>query len=34
MTQVHVLLEKYKIDTLKALAGLLGKVYDHKAYND
>ncbi len=34
MNQVHVLLEKYKIDSLKALAGLLGKVYDHKAYKD
>ena len=34
MNQVHLLLEKYKIDSLKALAGLLGKVYDHKAYKD
>jgi hypothetical protein len=25
---------KYKIDTLKALAGQLGKLYDHKAFKD
>ena len=34
MSQVYVLLGKYKIDSLKTLAGLLGKVYDHKAYKD
>jgi hypothetical protein len=34
LKQVHILLEKYKIDTLKALAGLLGKIYDHKSYKD
>lgn len=32
--QVHVLLNKYKIDSLKALAGQLGKLYEHKAYKD
>lgn len=34
LNQVHILLGKYKIDTLKALAGLLGKVYEHKTYKD
>lgn len=29
-----MLLGKYKIDTLKALAGQFGKVYEHKAYKD
>ena len=34
LKQVHVLLGQYKIDSLKALAGLLGKIYDHKTYKD
>ncbi len=34
LQQVHVLMGKYKIDTLKALAGQLGKLYEHKAFKD
>ena len=34
LKQVHTLLTKYKIDTLKALAALMGKIYDHKTYKD
>lgn len=32
--QVHVLLQKYRIDSLKALAGQLGKLYEHKVCKD
>ena len=34
LKQVNILLNKYKIDSLKQLGGLFGKIYEHKVFKD
>lgn len=34
MDQVYNLISQYKIDSLKTLSSLLGKIYEHKAHTD